>query len=244
MNKQFKLNMRDYIHQPAGKLFFNREMFGYLAPKYDLINRMLSFNRDAVWKKQLINKLPDIKSPRCLDIACGTGDLTFLLAAKYPQGHITGLDLTQQMIDLAKTNNSFDNVEFTIGNMCDLKFQDNTFDIITAGYALRNSPDLEKALKEIKRVMKPGATAAIIDFSKSPNRLMQIIQDILLRFWGGFWGLLLHRNPQLYTYIAASLRQFPDRVALKQLISKLGFTNIRSRKHFFGFTESIFFQKP
>jgi demethylmenaquinone methyltransferase/2-methoxy-6-polyprenyl-1,4-benzoquinol methylase len=67
---------------------------------------------------------------------------------------------------------------------------------------------------------------------------------MLLKFWGGFWGLLLHRNPQLYTYIAESLKLYPDRIALKQLITKLGFTNIRSRKHFLGFAETIFFQKP
>jgi ubiquinone/menaquinone biosynthesis C-methylase UbiE len=66
---------------------------------------------------------------------------------------------------------------------------------------------------------------------------------MLLKFWGGFWGLLLHRNPQLYTYIAESLKLYPDRNVLKQLIIKLGFTNIRSRKHFLGFAETIFFQK-
>jgi demethylmenaquinone methyltransferase/2-methoxy-6-polyprenyl-1,4-benzoquinol methylase len=236
--------MHDYIHRVDGKLFFNEKMFGHIASSYDFITRVLSFGRDTSWKNRLIEALPDVKTPACLDIACGTGDITFRLAAKYPAGRIIGLDVTEQMLNLARSGNTFNNITFTIGDMCQMNFPDNSFDIVTGGYALRNAPDLEQSLKEIERIMKPGATAAILDFSKSPNRLFQKSEDLLLRFWGGFWGILLHRNPQLYTYIAASLRQFPDSVALKQLISRLGFVNLRSRKHFFGFTETIFFQKP
>jgi demethylmenaquinone methyltransferase/2-methoxy-6-polyprenyl-1,4-benzoquinol methylase len=244
MKDRFNLDMHDYIHQPEGKLVFNRQMFGHIASTYDFITRTLSFGRDASWKNRLISDLPEIEAPDCLDIACGTGDITFRLAAKYPAGRIVGLDLTEPMVDLAKTRNTFVNIAFTIGDMCRMSYADDSFDIVTGGYALRNAPNLEQALLEIRRVMKPGATAAFLDFSKSPNRFLQTAQDFLLRFWGGFWGVVLHRNPQLYTYIAASLRQFPDSAAFKQLIAKLGFTNIRSRKHFFGFTETIIFQKP
>lgn len=270
MNNRFNLNMYDYIEQPEGKLFFNRQMFGHIARTYDFITRTLSFGRDTSWKNRLISDLPSFTAehaetaeknqklnstssaasavssygPDCLDIACGTGDITFRLAAKYPAGRIVGLDLTEPMIDLARTRDKFTNVTFTVGDMCTMNYADDSFDIVTGGYALRNAPNLEHALIEIRRVMKPSATAAFLDFSKSPNRFVRMIQDFLLRSWGGFWGILLHRNPQLYTYIAASLRQFPDRVALKQSITKLGFINIRFHRHFFGFTETIIFQKP
>jgi demethylmenaquinone methyltransferase/2-methoxy-6-polyprenyl-1,4-benzoquinol methylase len=244
MNSRFNLNMHDYIHRADGKLFFNEKMFGHIASSYDFITRVLSFGRDTSWKKRLIEDLPDVKTPACLDIACGTGDITFRLAAKYPQARIIGLDVTEQMLVLARSGNTFNNITFTIGDMCRMEYPDNSFDIVTGGYALRNAPNLEVALTEIGRVMKPGATAAFLDFSKSSNRLFQKTEDLLLRFWGGFWGILLHRNPQLYTYIAASLRQFPDSIALKQLIMQLGFVNLRSRKHFLGFTETIIFQKP
>jgi demethylmenaquinone methyltransferase/2-methoxy-6-polyprenyl-1,4-benzoquinol methylase len=186
----------------------------------------------------------NISSPHCLDIACGTGDITFRLAAKYPAGRIVGLDVTEPMIDYARKRNTFSNITFTLQDMCRTNFADASFDIVTGGYALRNAPNLEQALIEIRRVMKPGATAAFLDFSKPPNRFLQKAKGMLLKFWGGFWGILLHRNPQLYTYIAESLKLYPDRIALKQLITKLGFTNIRSRKHFLGFAETIFFQKP
>ena len=244
MKSRFALDMHDYIHSPDGKLLFNREMFGHIASRYNFITRALSFGRDTSWKNWLLKQLPDVKTPTCLDIACGTGDLTFRLAAKYPHGRIVALDITEQMLDLARSLNTFSNVTFALGDMCRLNFPDNSFDIVTAGYALRNAPDLEMALKEIRRIMKPGATAAVLDFSKSPNRFFQKTEDFLLRFWGGFWGILLYRNPQLYTYIAASLRQFPDSASLKELITRLGFKIIRSRKHFLGFTESISLQKP
>jgi ubiquinone/menaquinone biosynthesis methyltransferase len=255
MKNKSNLNMHDYIHRAEGKLFFNKQLFGTIAPRYDFITRVLSFGRDITWKNRLVKELPDANAPAlrrglanggpaCLDIACGTGDITFRLAAKYPQARIIGLDVTEQMLNLARSSNTFSNITFTIGDMCRMDFPDNSFDIVTGGYALRNAPNLEQSLKEIGRVMKPGATAAFLDFSKSPNRLFQKIEDLLLRLWGGFWGILLYRNPQLYTYIAESLKQFPDSVTLKNLISQLGFVNLRSRKHFLGFTETILFQKP
>ena len=244
MNSRFDLNMHDYIHQAEGKLFFNRQMFGIIAPRYDFITRALSFGRDTSWKNRLVDDLPDNKNAHCLDIACGTGDITFRLAAKYPAGQIVGLDVTEPMIDYARERNTFSNITFTLQDMCRTNFADASFDIVTGGYALRNAPNLEEALIEIRRVMKPGATAAFLDFSKPPNHFLQKTKGLLLKIWGGFWGILLHRNPQLYTYIAKSLKQYPDRNALKQLITKLGFTNIRSRKHFLGFAETLIFQKP
>ena len=244
MNSRFDLNMHDYIHQAEGKLFFNKQLFGHIAPGYDFTNRILSFGRDTSWKNKLVEDLPDIKNAHCLDIACGTGDITFLLAAKYPTGQIVGLDVTEPMIDYARKRNTFSNITFTLQDMCRINFADASFDIVTGGYALRNAPNLEQALIEIRRVMKSGAIAAFMDLSKPPERYLQITKGMLLKFWGGFWGILLHRNPQLYTYIAESLKLYPDRIALKQLITKLGFTNIRSRKHFLGFAETIIFKKP
>ncbi len=243
MNGKFDLNMHDYIHHPEGKLFFNREMFGAIASKYDFITRALSFGTDQSWKNRLVEDLPDIKTPNCLDIASGTGDITFRLAEKYPAGTIIGLDLTEQMLNFARKRNTYNNIIFTIQNMCRMNFPDSSFDIVTGGYALRNAPNLEQALIEIRRVMKPGASAAFLDFSKPPNKSLQVIKGTLLKIWGGFWGILLHRNPQLYTYIAASLKQYPDRNQLKEMLSKIGFTNIRSRRHVLGFAETIFFEK-
>jgi demethylmenaquinone methyltransferase/2-methoxy-6-polyprenyl-1,4-benzoquinol methylase len=243
MKRNFTLKMHDYIHRPDGKLQYNQAMFDEIAPRYDFITRALSFRRDIKWKDDLLEKLPDIESPDCLDLACGTGDIAFRLARKYPKGRVVGLDLTEAMVALARPRNSFENVEFIIGDMSRTEFADESFDIVTGGYALRNAPDLEEALKETRRVMKPGGTGAFLDFSKPSNRVLQKLELLALRTWGGFWGFVLHRNPEVYTYIAASLKQFPESRRLKELLKENGFDNIRSKKHFLGMTETIIFQK-
>jgi demethylmenaquinone methyltransferase/2-methoxy-6-polyprenyl-1,4-benzoquinol methylase len=115
-------------------------------------------------------------------------------------------------------------------------------DVVTGSYALRNAPDLRVALREIRRILKPGGTAAFLDFSKSPNFLSQCFTYRLLKFWGGFWGLLLHGTPEVYAYIAESLDQFPDRAALRDLLTQEGFTNIQSQKFYFGIVELIVFE--
>jgi len=117
MRRNFTLKMRDYIHRPEGKREYNREMFGEIAPRYDFITHVLSFGRDKAWKDELVRKLPEIEKPNCLDLASGTGDLTFRLAQRYHDGHIIGLDLTDAMVALARPRNSFSNVEFVIGDM-------------------------------------------------------------------------------------------------------------------------------
>lgn len=243
MRRNFTLKMHDYIHRPEGKRQYNEAMFGEIAPRYDFITRALSFGRDRKWKDDLVGKLPDIGNARCLDLACGTGDITFRLAQKYPEGHVVGLDLTEAMVALARPRNSFGNVEFVIGDMSQTDFADESFEIVTGGYALRNAPDLTKALKEIRRVMKPGGTGAFLDFSKPSNRALQKVELLALKTWGAFWGLALHRNTEVYTYIAESLKQFPDSPKLKELIEQIGFGIIRSEKHFLGMTETIIVEK-
>ena len=243
MRRNFTLKMHDYIHRPEGKRKFNEEMFSEVAPRYDFITRALSFGRDKTWKDELVAKLPGIKSPNCLDLACGTGDLTFRLARRYGQGRIVGLDLTEAMLALARGRNSFGNVEFVTGQMSQTGFADESFDVVTGGYALRNAPVLKDALEEIRRVIKPGGTGAFLDFSKPPNKLLQKVENVMFKTWGGFWGLTLHRNSELYTYIAESLKQFPDSSQLKGHLEEIGFRNISSKKHFLGMAETIVFTK-
>jgi demethylmenaquinone methyltransferase/2-methoxy-6-polyprenyl-1,4-benzoquinol methylase len=244
MKKTLTLNMYDCLRCPERKLEYNRQMFGVISGSYDFITRALSFRRDAIWKDRLVSALPEMSSPACLDLACGTGDITFRLAERYADGRIVALDVTESMLALAKSRCRYPNVEFVLGNMCDVHLPDASFDIVTGGYALRNAPDIDRALDEIRRVLKPGSTAAFLDFSKPANRPAQKIEYLLLKTWGGFWGLALHRNPRLYTYIAESLKLFPDREQFKQRLRLHGFQNVRSTRHFCGFAETFIFEKP
>lgn len=243
MRRQLTLKIADYLHTAANKKHLNQEMFAIIAPQYNFITRLFSFWQDAGWKNSLIAALPAVPAPHCLDLACGTGDLCFLLAHKYPQGDIKGLDLTEEMLVPARKANRYPHVRFIKGDMGELEIADESSDIITGGYALRNAPDLKQAIAEIHRVLKPGGTAAFLDFSKPANRWAQKLEYYLLKGWTGLWGLILHRNHEVYSYIAESLRAFPDREALQKIFINQGFSIVDSQLHFLGITETLIVQR-
>ncbi len=238
MARRFALRIGSHLETPGGKRFYNREVFAEIAPRYGFITRALSFWRDAAWKRDLIAALPDLKAPVSVDLACGTGDITALLARRYPNGLVMGLDITASMLSLARRR-ALASVLFVRQDMSALGVAQASVDIVTGGYALRNAPDLDAALDEIRRVLKPGGWAAFLDFSRPPGRLAQRLQYWILRFWGGFWGLLLHGNWEVYGYIAESLKRHPDRNALRNLFRRKGFEVVSSRLYFFGVTELL-----
>ena len=239
---QLKIRNLDLLN-PRDKLLFNKRLFTVVAPVYRFVTKALSFGRDSAWKRKLIQCLPAIKNPQCLDLACGTGDIAFALAEKYSGGSIIGLDLNEKMLTLARTRSTFSNIRFVLVDMSHTGFENDRFDVITGGYALRNAPDIPETLQEIFRILKPCGYCALLDFSKSRRPWLQSFSIFFLTIWGGLWGLILHGNPDIYAYIAKSLKYFPDRTALKVLLAETGFRNISSSLLFFGFLEIITFEK-
>ncbi len=228
-----------YLRTPAAKREYNELLFAEVAKRYDLVTRALSLGRDQAWKRVLLDSLPTGLAPVCADLACGTGDVAFALARRYPQGTVYGVDLTSEMLQIAQSRNSFPNVTLQLGDMHHLPFPSSSIDIVTGSYALRNAPSLSVALQEIHRVLRPGGTAAFLDFSKSPNRFLQRLSFAVLYLWGSFWGLVLHRQPAVYAYIAKSLWHFPDREELRRDLTNVGFSEVFSRKFYFGTLEII-----
>jgi ubiquinone/menaquinone biosynthesis methyltransferase len=243
MTGRFDLKIGDHLEDAEKKKYYNERLFSEVAPRYDFITRVLSFGRDAAWKRALISSLPSHESPVCLDLACGTGDISFLLADKYTRGRISGLDITEPMLDIARQRNNRPNVSFVNQNMGSLEIPSETADIITGGYALRNAPHLETVIDEIGRVLKPRGVAAFLDFSKPDASIPQKIEYWCLKIWTGLWGVLLHRNHEVYSYIAESLRRFPDRRHLRNLFQEKGFSVVDSRSFFGGITELLVVQK-
>lgn len=243
MNEFSHINIKKTLTNPDTKKQYNKQLFSIVAPKYNFVTKALSFNRDKLWKKDLIESLPDLHKPQCLDIASGTGDITFSLAKKYRDGQIIGIDLTPEMVEKAINNNIFLNTKFECQDMNQLNFTDNSFDIITGGYALRNSPDLKITLQETYRLLKPNGHAAFLDFSKPTNKILQKIEYGILKFWGSLWGILLHAKPQIYGYIAQSLKTYPDTIELQKLVFDSGFDIIKTKKYFFGISEIIILKK-
>ena len=173
--------------------------------------------------------------PVCVDLATGTGDVAFLLAQRFKNANVLGLDLTEAMIEVANQRNSHINAYFAIADMTATGLKDESVDIVTGSYALRNAPTLSVAIEEIHRILKPGGTAAFLDFTKSPNKAIANLQALILKCWGGFWGLVLHHGRPEHAYIGESLKLFPDDASLCNLMEAKGF-RISKRCYFFAGT--------
>jgi demethylmenaquinone methyltransferase/2-methoxy-6-polyprenyl-1,4-benzoquinol methylase len=242
--RRFSLKIKDHLHAPGSKRTYNEQHFSAAASRYDFATRAMSLGRDAAWKRQLVAALPEVPAPLCVDLACGTGDITFLLAARYPKGQVLGIDLTEPMLALAHARNRCTQVDFICGDMAETGLTKGCADIITGSYAVRNAPELRQAFHEIHRILKPSGVVALLDFSKPPNLYLQRLQCIILKYWCGFWGLVLHGNPEVHAYIAASLQAFPDREHLRTMIHESGFEVSYSRRFYFGVLELLVLHKP
>jgi ubiquinone/menaquinone biosynthesis methyltransferase len=236
---RFELKARDWLAVPERKRFYNELHFSEAAPRYDAATRAMSLFRDASWKARLVASLPDLPTPVCVDIGCGTGDVALRLATRYPGGRIAGVDIARPMLRIARERNRHGHVRFLRQDMCAMDFPDDSVDVVTGSYALRNAPDLPRALQEIGRIVKPGGTAAFLDFAKPGAACLQALQRLLLRTWCGFWGLVLHGTPEVHGYIAESLAAFPDRSALLRLFGEHGFDRVSSERFFLGITELL-----
>lgn len=242
MRRRFTLKHDEHLHEPRKKKYYNERLFTEVAPKYDLITRILSLGRDAAWKRRLIATLPVRDAPLCVDLACGTGDLSFMLAGKYPRGTVVGLDLTEVMLQIAARRGPPPNLSFSQQDMCVTDLPSGSVDIVTGSYALRNAPELGRALEEIHRILRPGGVAAMLDFSKPPGKVLQFSEYWLLKSWGSVWGLLLHGNPAVYGYIAESLKLFPNRVRLRECVEDRGFRIVECQRFYFGMLELLVFE--
>lgn len=225
----------------------NRSLFNRIAPGYDRMNTILSLGRDRAWKKLLVASLPQMRKPRILDLATGTGDLAFLLSRRYPDARIIGLDLSEEMLALAKSRALGENTgaifSWRRGDMAETGLTSGCIDLVTAGYALRNAPDLGATLAELARVLKPGGIAAILEFSKSPRFILQKLELAFLWLWGGFWGYVVHRNRHVYQYFAHSLALYPDHRGLVSRFEARGLEKMADQPLYFGLLRIQLFRK-
>ncbi len=243
---KFNLKTKDWLSSVEGKRRYNHRLFSAIAPEYPTMSRVLSLGRDQAWKRQLISALPDRQTkPNCLDLACGNGDLCAMLMQKYPQAALTALDLAAPMLALARHRlGDFSEIKFMEGDMTSTGLPAGTYDIVTVGYGLRNAPNLDQALAEIFRVLKPGGSVGVLDFSRFNQRWLSAVELWILRLWCGMWGVLRSGNADTYGYIAASLARYPTRSLLHDKLAAHGLQIQQARRRFFGIVEIIVALKP
>jgi demethylmenaquinone methyltransferase/2-methoxy-6-polyprenyl-1,4-benzoquinol methylase len=228
-----EVKLQHALARPETKREYNRRLFATIAARYDLITRLLSFGRDQSWKQRVVELARVGPNDRVLDLACGTGDLAARSAALGAE--VVGLDLTPKMLELAARRCTGARVHWCTGDICSLPISDTSFSVVTVGYGLRNVPDLSAALAEIHRVLEPGGRLCALDFDKPEAAWLRGIYLGYLNVVGGALGWVLHRDPDTYRYIPASIRRYPGARGVVKLMEAAGFVNIRHVKVFGGF---------
>ncbi len=216
----------DRIATPDGKRRYVRSLFATIADRYDFITVALSYGQDGRWKRRLVSRAAPSAGRRALDLATGTGDIAFALAAR--GADVVGLDITPRMIELARRKivergSVAAPPAFVVGDMLALPFPSASFDIVTTGYGLRNVPDLPAAIEEIRRVLRPGGQFVSLDFNRPRNGLVRAAYLAYLDIVGGVLGWALHRDPDTYRYIPASIRRYPGAEAVAAMLEARGF---------------------
>jgi demethylmenaquinone methyltransferase / 2-methoxy-6-polyprenyl-1,4-benzoquinol methylase len=226
MADRTKLQMKEYITSKERKQIYVNQMFATIAPKYDRVTSWLSYGQDKKWKRELVELAKIEPQHQVLDLACGTGDITFMLAETLTTGRAVGVDITPGMLEIAnrkKKAMDLETIQFELGDIMRLGFSDDQFDRITVGYGLRNVPDLPRALEEVLRLLKPGGRFLSLDFGKPKNRIYRELYLRYLTFVGSSFGWVLHGDPDVYRYIPESLKLYPAQDGVKTLMEAAGF---------------------
>ena len=223
------MKWQERFSSPERKRQYVRSLFSTIADRYDLITVLLSGGLDKRWKRRLASTIPSPADASVLDLACGTGDIAFELAAA--GSRVVGLDITPRMLRLAslKPQRFRHRVTFVTGDMMALPVPDASFDVVTTGYGLRNVPDLPGALAEIHRVLRPGGLLLSLDFNRPSNAVVRGVYLTYLTIVGSALGAVLHGDPDTYRYIPESIRRYPGAAGVCALAREAGFARCTHR---------------
>ena len=199
-----------------------RSMFDRIAPVYDVMNRVMTAGLDVRWRR-LAAEAVVRRGDRVLDAACGTGDLA-IADLKAGADKVTGLDFSERMLERARRKAPLDWVQ---GDMLALPFEDATFDAATVGFGVRNVADLELALRELRRVLRPGGRLAVLEITQ-PRGLLRPFFSVWFDRIVPLLGRVLPGG-SAYTYLPASVKRFPDAERLAVLLGECGFGDVRFR---------------
>jgi len=205
--------IKPYQNTDGSKKEQVRSMFDRIAPRYDLLNRLLSFGIDRMWRKNVVKLLKGLQAPMILDVATGTGDLAIEIC-KIDPVEVYGVDLSPQMLEFAQKKIQQKRLHMTItlkeADSENLPFESNFFDAVTVAFGVRNFENLRKGLAEMQRVLRPGGKLIVLEFSKPASfpfkQLYHFYFTRILPWWGG----LISRDKDAYRYLPASVLQFPE----------------------------------
>jgi demethylmenaquinone methyltransferase/2-methoxy-6-polyprenyl-1,4-benzoquinol methylase len=212
-----------------------RGMFGRIAPRYDLLNHLLSMNIDRWWRSRTVSsvaKILALPGAQVLDVCCGTGDLTLALESRSQSATVFGSDFCHPMLQVAKGKTA--NGKLFEADALQLPLADASFHLVTTAFGFRNLTNYRAGLAELLRILKPGGTLAILEFSTPPNALLAKIYDFYSRAILPAIGGMISGSKDAYTYLPESVRKFPDADGLADQMRDAGFVNVRFERMTFG----------
>lgn len=205
------------------------KMFDSIAFRYDFLNRFLSAGIDVKWRKKAILQLKEIEPKIILDVATGTADVALMTYDLLKPEKITGIDISEGMLELGRKKIKAAGLQTVIelqqGDSEALSFPDNYFDAVTVAFGVRNFEDLEKGLREMYRVLKPGGKLVVLEFSRPKNILFKTLCNIYMNIITPNAGRIFAKNKDAYRYLNNSVQTFPEREDFIHILQKSGYTN-------------------
>ena len=233
-----ELDIERHLSDPELRQAFVTPMFDLIAPRYDEFTRVFSFGMDRRWKSDLIAMASAAisRDGRVADAATGTGDLAYALADKRPDLAITGIDVSGEMLALARTRGAgrTSRVTMSQGDLSALPFATASLDGVTAGYALRNTPDWRASIVELARVIRPGGQLLTLDFYLPTSRPWRALFLAWLSAAGRAVGWWWHREPVAYGYIARSIAHFTTATDFASALEASGFRVVAAQRRLGG----------
>jgi len=222
-------------------------MFDSVAPRYDLLNRLLSLGVDRQWRKAAVNALRDLSPKHILDVATGTGDLALEVLRLKPE-RVIGVDLSKKMLALARTKAArkgvTDRVSFAREDAEALSFEDDAFDAALVGFGIRNFENPDRGLQELFRILRPGGRLVVLEFSQPQGRVFRWLYGFYGRCILPQVGRLLSRVRGPYTYLPDSIGAFSHGEAFLVRMRAVGFVNLGLRPMTFGVASLYVGQRP
>ena len=209
-------------------------MFGGIADRYDLMNRLMTLGRDAAWRRSVVTAAGLPPGGRLLDTGTGTGVIAAEALGRDPGATAVGADFTEGMMRVGKSGAQGKRILWCAADAADLPFADNTFDAVTSGYLIRNVTDPLAAFGEQVRVVRPGGRVVCLDTSPPPKNIISPCLTFFLSRVIPFLGERISGDRDAYTYLPESTRKFMAPRALARVMADAGLANIRFQQFMFG----------